>query len=150
MEMKNGIQEAAGYTHFVLGVVIFPDMERNARMEEVAQRKNHVYIIWGLANLQDDLKSIARKSPFNKKPKPNHSENECSKVRQLQYRGPDDRTDQETPAIDATASPPLPGPLEQALKLGSATINIQHVETLVIQHGPQERDIEGQTYMSGL
>ena len=150
IEMKHAIQEATGYTHFVVGVVIFPDMERDARMEVVARRRTHVYIIWGLDHLQEDLERIAREVQFKHKPKPSHSENECRKVRQLQYRGPDDRTDQEIPAIDATASPPLPGPLERGLKLGSATINIQHVETLVIQHGPQERDIEGQTYMSGL
>ena len=55
MEMKNAIEEATGYTHFVVGVALFPDMERNARMEEVARRRNHVYIIWGLANLREDL-----------------------------------------------------------------------------------------------
>ena len=39
---------------------------------------------------------------------------------------------------------------ERQLTVGSATININHVDTLVIQHGPLERDIEGQTYMCGL
>ena len=39
---------------------------------------------------------------------------------------------------------------ERQLTVGPATININHVETLVIQHGSAERDIEGQTYMCGL
>ena len=150
IEMKHAIQEATGYTHFVVGVTIFPDMERDARMEEVARRRNHVYIIWGLDHLQQDLERIARQAKVEHTPKPSHSENECRKVRRLQFRGPDERTDQETPAFDGAASPPLPGPLERELKLGSATIHIQHVETLVIQHGPPERDIEGQTVMCGL
>ena len=51
MEMKNAIEEAAGFTHFVAGVTVFPDMERDARMEEVARRRNHVYVIWGLDHL---------------------------------------------------------------------------------------------------
>ena len=70
----------------------------------------------------------------------------------MQFRGPEGSRDddEETPAVEAATPPPLPGPLEWELKLGSATINIQHVETLVIQHGPQERDIEGRQYMCGL
>ena len=150
MEMKNGIQEATGYTHFVVGVTIFPDMERDARMEVVALRRNHVYIIWGLDHLQEDLERIAREAEVEHQPEPSHSENECRKVRRFQFRGPDKKADQEAPAVDAPESPPLPGPLEWELKLGSATINIQHVETLVIQLGPQEREIEGQTVMRGL
>ena len=152
IEMKHAIQEATGYTHFVVGVTIFPDMERDARIEEVARRRNHVYIIWGLDHLQEDLERIAREAPVKHPPKPGHSENECRKVRQLQFRGPEGSRDddEETPAAEAATPPPLPGPLEWELKLGSATINIQHVETLVIQLGPQERDIEGQTVMRGL
>ncbi len=38
---------------------------------------------------------------------------------------------------------------EMPLTLGSATINIQHVETLVIQQGPQDRDIDGRPAVSG-
>ena len=65
--------------------------------------------------------------------------------RQLQFRGPEGSRDDggEAPAVEAATSPPLPGPLDRGLKLGSATFHVQHVETLVIQHCPQERDIEG-------
>ena len=38
---------------------------------------------------------------------------------------------------------------EHKLTLGSAIINIQHVETLVIQHGPQDRDIDGTPAIPG-
>ncbi len=152
IEMKHAILEATGYTHFVVGVIIFPDMERDARMEEVALRKNHVYIIWGLDHLQEDLERIARKAEVKHPPKPSHSENECRKVNEFQYRGPEVSQDdgEETPAAEAATPPPAPGSLDLGLKLGSVTINIQHVETLVIQYGPPERDVEGQTVMRGL
>ena len=91
MEMHNAIKEATGYSNFVVGVTLFPDMERNARMEEVARRRNHVYIIWGLANLREDLERTAREAPVRHPPKPSHSENECRKVNKLQYRDPADQ-----------------------------------------------------------
>ena len=150
MEMKNAIEEAAGFTHFVAGVTVFPDMERDARMEEVARRRNHVYVIWGLDHLQEDLERIAVAADFKHKPKPSHSENECLKVNELQYRGPEGHGEDGREMPDGASGQANSLEAERQLTLGSATININHVETLVIQHGPPERDIEGQTYMCGL
>ena len=150
MEMHNAIKEATGYSNFVVGVTLFPDMERNARMEEVARRRNHVYIIWGLANLREDLERIAREAPVNHPPKPSHSENECRKVSELQYRGSASPKEDGRDMPDGASGQANTLETERQLTFGSATINIQHVDTLVIQHGPPERDIEGQTYMCGL
>ena len=150
MEMKNAIEEAAGFTHFVAGVTVFPDMEQDARMEEVARRRNHVYVIWGLEHLQEDLERIAVAADFKHKPKPSHSENECSKVNEFQYRGPEDQREDGRDMPDGASGQANSLEAERQLTRGPATIHIQHVETLVIQHGPPERDIEGQTYMCGL
>ena len=150
IEMRNAILTATGYKNFVAGVLFLPDMQPDEALERVARDTEHLHIIFGLDNLKEDLERIAREAKVEHPPKPSHSENECRKVRRLQYRGPDDRTEQETPTVDGAASPPLPGPLEREFKLGSAVIHIRHVDTLVLQQGPQERDIEGQTYMCGL
>ena len=150
MEMHNAIKEATGYSNFVVGVTLFPDMERNARMEEVARRRNHVYIIWGLANLREDLERIACEAPVRHPPKPSHSENECCKVSELQYRGPEDQREDVREMPDGASGQANSLEAERQLTLDSATIHIHQVNTLVIQHGPPERDIEGQTYMCGL
>ena len=150
MEMRNAIMEATGYSNFVVGVTLFPDMERNAKMEEVARRRNHVYIIWGLANLREDLERIARDAPVIHPPKPGHSENECRKVNKLQYRGPDSPREDNREMPDTVPGQTTAPETERQLTFGSATISIKHVDTLVIQHGSPEWDIEGQTYMCGL
>ena len=152
MEMRNAIKEATGYSNFVVGVTLFPDMERNARMEEVARRRNHVYIIWGLDHLQEDLERIAREAPVNHPPKPSHSENECRRVNELQYRGPANQGEDHREMPDTVPGRTTAPETQRQLTVteGSATININNVETLVIQHGPPGRDIEGQTYMCGL
>ena len=152
IEMRNAISTATGYRNFVAGALFLPDMERDEALERVALNTEHLHIIFGLDNLKEDLERVAAREEFQKPPEPWFSENESSKVNELQIRGPEGSRDddQETPAVEAATPPPLPGPLDRGLKLGSATFHIQHVETLVIQHGPQERDIEGQTYMCGL
>ena len=152
IEMRNGILEATGYKNFVAGVLFLPDMQPDEALERVARDTEHLHIIFGLDNLKEDLERIAAREEFRNPPEPWFSENESSKVNELQFRGPEGSRDddEETPAAEAATPPPLPGPLDLGLKLGSATINIQNVETLVIQLGPQERDIEGQTVMRGL
>ena len=150
MEMKNAIEEATGYTHFVVGVTLFPDMERNARMEEVARRRNHVYVIWGLDHLREDLERIAREAPVKHKPKPSHSENECRKVNELQYRGPEGQGEDGREMPNGASGQANSLEAERQVTLSADRVHINHVDTLIIQHGPPERDIEGQTYMCGL
>ena len=152
IDMRNAISTATGYRNFVAGALFLPDMERDEALERVALNTEHLHIIFGLDNLKEDLERIAAREEFRSPPEPWFSENESRKVNELQFRGPEGSRDddEETPAVEAATPPLVPGPLDRELKLGSATIHIQHVETLVIQHGPQERDIEGQTYMCGL
>ena len=152
IEMRNAISTATGYRNFVAGALFLPDMERDEALERVALNTEHLHIIFGLDNLKEDLERVAAREEFRNPPEPWFSENESSKVNELQFRGPEGSRDddEETPAAEAATPPPLPGPLGLGLKLGSVTINIQHVETLVIQYGSPERDVEGQTVMCGL
>ena len=149
MEMRDGIQEAIRFKTFVIGVLILPDMQRDEQMEDVAREHNHVYIIWGLDTLLEDLQRIAADVGITRPPEPRHSRNEWSQINQLQYRGraglrrDDSETQEATPDRQ-------PGQMaERQLTLGSATIHIQHVETLVIQQGPQEQDTDGRTVIPG-
>lgn len=152
IEMRNAIVTGTGYKNFVAGVLFLPDMQPDEALERVALNTEHLHIIFGLDNLKEDLERLADREEFQNPPEPWFSENESTKVNELQIRGPEGSRDdgEETPAAEAATPPPLPGPLDLGLKLGSVTINIQHVETLVIQYGPQERDVEGQTVMCGL
>ena len=152
IEMRNAISTATGYRNFVAGALFLPDMERDEALERVALNTEHLHIIFGLDNLKEDLERVAAREEFRNPPEPWFSENESSKVNELQFRGPEGSRDddEETPAVEAATPSPVPGPLDLGLKLGSVTINIQHVETLVIQYGPPERDVEGQTVMCGL
>ena len=66
MEMRDGIRKATSYTNFVVGVLMFPDMEPDRRMGEAAGKRIHVYIIWGLDHLSEDLERIAKRAPYKR------------------------------------------------------------------------------------
>ena len=150
IEMRNAITTATGYKNFVAGVLFLPDMQPDEALERVARETEHLHIIFGLDNLKEDLERMAAREEFRNPPEPSFSENESRKVNELQIRGPEGfRDDDKDNPGDSPDRAQEPGS-ERELKLGSTIINIQRVDTLVIQHGPQERDIEGQTYMCGL
>ena len=152
MELRNAIRAATGYKNFVVGVLLFPDMARNEEMERAALNHKRVHIVWGLDDLSQDLARIASLEIYYP-PSPEFSRNEWEAVNRIQYRpleGTREGT-REGPRDEAAAqedeTPVASG--EMPLTLGSATINIQHVETLVIQQGPQDRDIDGRPAVSG-
>ena len=150
IEMRNAITTATGYKNFVAGVLFLPDMQPDEALERVARETEHLHIIFGLDNLKEDLERIAAREEFRNPPEPGFSENESRKVNELQIRGPEGfRDDGKDNPEDSPDRAQEPGS-ERQLTLGSAVIHIRHVDTLVIQHGPQERDVEGQTVMSGL
>ena len=64
-------------------------------------------------------------------------------MNELQFQDPAALKDADPERTDAPLVPATEPESERHLNLGSATINIQHVETLVIQHGPQDRDTGG-------
>ena len=143
IEMHNAIDDATGYYGFVVGVLVFPDMERDEQIEWAARNHHHVHIIWGLNNLQEDLERIAQQVGIERPPRPYHSENECRRVFELQYRAPGGM-----PAGD----PPAPNPardqeqdfiMDGQPQLGSATFHIQHVGKLVVQHIHAGTDDDG-------
>ena len=149
MEMRNGIHRATGYRTFVVGVLILTDTPRNEQMEHAARERHHVYIVWGLDTLAEDLQRIAGEVGITLPPKPGHSRNESRKVNELQFQDPAALKDADPERTDAPLVPATEPESERHLNLGSATINIQHVETLVIQHGPQDRDTSGTPAIPG-
>ena len=71
-------------------------------------------------------------------------------MNELQYRGPEGQGEDGREMPDGASGQASSLEAERQFTVGPATININHVETLVIQHGPPEGGIEGQTYMCGL
>ena len=144
MEMRDGIREATSYTNFVVGVLMFPDMEPDRRMEEAALKRSHVYIIWGLDHLSEDLERIAKRAPYKRPPRSRISENEWSSLHRLQYGSAEGQRDlgeehQECPQERAGT-----WDSEGHLNKGSVTIHIQHLERLVVQHIRVAPDADGE------
>ena len=146
IEMHNAIEAASNYYGFVVGVLVFPDMERDEQMEWVARNHHHVHIVWGVETLQEDQERIAKHVGIERPPKPYHSEYECRRVFELQYRGinyVNGRRDEER-REDTALVPSVPAPDGDELPpmaVGSATFHIQHVGKLVVQHinvGPDD------------
>ena len=146
MEMRNGIREATTYSTFVVGVLVFPDMQRNESMERAALSHKHVHIVWGVDNLSQDLRRIAtQEETITYPPEPEHSSNEWEKVNRIQYR-PEGGLRAEAPAAEGAATEST-----GALPLGleSATITIQHVDTLIIQRCPLHPETEQDSGLPG-
>ncbi len=144
MEMRNGIREATGFRTFIAGLLFLPDMQPDEVIERVAWNHEHMHVIYGLDSLNDDLERIVVREDFDHPPKPGFSENESRRANELQYRGPAGPREGDRVAQDAAPGPATGPESARQLTLDSAaTINIHHVDTLVIQHGPQERDTDG-------
>ena len=134
IEMHNAIEDATGYYGFVVGVLVFPDMERDEQIEWAARNHHHVHIIWGLNNMQEDLERIAEHVGIERPPRPYHSENECRQVFELQYRAPGGMPAGDPPAPNPSRDQERDFPGDGQFQVGSATFHIQHVGQLVVQH----------------
>ena len=145
MEMRGGIYEVTGFKNFVAEVLMFPDMQRDEEMERVAVESYNVHIIWGLDSLKNDLEGIAAAMELRRPPKSRISEGEWRGLHELAYRGDDGARDGGQPAPDAATAQET----ERQLTLGSATINIQHLDTLIVQQCPLHGDLEGQPPIPG-
>ena len=55
MEMRSAIIEVTTFKNFIAPVLLFPDMERDTRIEQAARNSASVYAVWGLDNLEEDL-----------------------------------------------------------------------------------------------
>ena len=150
IEMRTALKEATGYRNFVAGVVIFPDMRPNDRMERVAMEKHHLYIIWGLDNLQEDLERIAREVEFHRPPRSRISENEWNLLNQLQYRGAEGPGNGDRGVRGGTQDAENGKEAERQFTLGSATIHIRHLDTLIVQQCPLHRDADGEPQIPGM
>ena len=113
LEMRSAIIEATGFKNFVAAVLLFPDMERVARIERAARNSRSVYTIWGLENLEEELERVAELAEFRRPPFSRISANECDKLHELQHGGP-------TPSVVDDGA----GGFEER------TVIIQHVEHL--------------------
>ena len=149
MELRDGMRKATSFGNFVAGVVMFTDMERNEEIEHMARERYHVSVIWGLDSLQQDLERIAGEVDFHRPPTSWVSEKEWRLVYQLQYGEVSGQRDTGRQATNTGLRSATGGESERQLTLGSATINIHHVDTLVIQHGPKERETDGRLDEAG-
>ena len=134
IEMHDAIDEATGYYGFVVGVLVFPDMERDEQMERVARNHSHLHIIWGLDDLAEDLKRIARQVGIKRKLWPCHSENEWRKVNELQFGGGESRPDGGTQTPASRDGETTGGDREGSFSAESITISIQRVDRLEVRH----------------
>ena len=143
IEMHNAIEDATGYYGFVVGVLVFPDMERDEQIEWAARNHHHVHIIWGVNHLQEDLERIAEHVGIERPPRPYHSENECRQVFELQYRAPGGMPAGDPPAPNPSRDQERDFPGDGQFQVGSATFHIQHVGQLVVQHIHAGTDDDG-------
>ena len=61
LDLHDDIEDRAGtaYNPYVIPVLVFPDMEADAHIENLAKRRG-VYVVWGVENLLADLERIVR------------------------------------------------------------------------------------------
>ncbi len=150
MEMRAALLEATSYRNFVAGVLIFPDMQPDDRIERVALEKHHVFVVWGLDNLQEDLERIAREAEFRRPPRSRISENEWNRLHELQYQGAQGPGNGERAMRGGAQDAEKGKGAEGQFTLGSATIHIQHLDTLIVQQCPQHRDTDGELQIPGM
>ena len=136
MEMRDGILEATGFKNYVAGVLMFPDMQRNEEMERMARERYHVHIVWGLHSLKEDLERIAAMAEFRRPPKSRISESEWRGLHELQFSGTGVPGYEGQGALGAASAPAM----ERQLTLGSATINIQHLDRLIVLRCNHDQD----------
>ena len=122
VEMRNAILKATGFPNFIAAVLLFPDMERDARIENAARNASSVHTVWGVEGLAESLQCVAARAEFWRPPLSKVSANEWSKVYELQYREP-------------CAPNPLPegdgdSLVQEVFPLSARQVVIQHVEHL--------------------
>ena len=144
MELRDGIRKATTFENYVVGVVMFTDMERNEEIEHMAWERYHVSVIWGLDNLDQDLQRIAEEVDFHRPPTSWISENEWRLVYQLQSGEVQGRREADRPVQGMDPRPPAGAETKRQLDLGSTTININSLDKLIVLYYPPERDGEGQ------
>ena len=145
MEMRNAVREAIRFKTFVVGVLIFPDMQRNESLERAALNHKHVHIIWGLDDLSQDLRRIAtQEEEIVRPPEPEHSRNEWEAANRIQFR-PDGGEREAAAATESPATDPAGG---APLGLEARSITIHRVDTLIIQCCPLHPDVEREYHSS--
>ena len=144
MELRDGIRKATTFENFVVGVVMFTDMERNEEIEHMAWERYHVSVIWGLDNLERDLQRIAEEVDFHRPPSSWISENEWRLVYELQHGEVQGRREADRPVQEMDQRQPAGGETKRQLDLGSTIINIKHLDKLIVLYYPPEQDGDGQ------
>ena len=89
IEMRGAIHKATKFKNFIAGVLLFPDMDRDERIEATALQTSCVYTVCGLEQLAGDLERVAELADFRRPPLSRISENEWSKIHELQHAGPE-------------------------------------------------------------
>ena len=87
IEMRSAILESTGFKNFVAAILLFPDMDRDERIERSARRSSCVHTVWGLDRLESGLERVAELAEFRRPPLSKISKNEWSKLYELQFGG---------------------------------------------------------------
>ena len=103
----------------------------------------------GLDNLPQDLERMANQASVHHPPEPGHSENEWVKVNRAQYQGTGQPVDGGQQPQGTGENPPVDQAPDMALSLESATINIHHVDKLIVLHYHLAQDEDGRAVMPG-
>ncbi len=139
IDLRNEINDKTGFWVFIIPVVVFPHMERNAAIESCARRTN-VKVIWGTERLLADLEAAAQEVGIKHPPRASHIANEVRAVTDGGNAADKDDADDEPVDGDesaqsgngaAAAAPPV-----EHLELSAAHITIHHVERLIVQQAP--------------
>ena len=135
MSLRDEVSEALGEELYLLSVLLFPDMEPDAAIAELA-RHSHTQVLWGIDNLVDRLVEIADRADVYYPPGAGDIRREVAAVtgNQIIYPGEDPDRDQRA------AGPPAGGeaatPAGSRLEIPAGGITIHHVDTLIVHAAP--------------
>ncbi|MDE2813119.1 MAG: nuclease-related domain-containing protein [Gemmatimonadota bacterium] len=134
IDLRNEINDKTGFRVFIIPVVVFPDMERNAAIESCAQRTN-VKVVWGTGSLIADLEAAAQGVVINHPPRAKHIANEVRAVTHGAGAADGEAADKEVLGEEESARSgnTAAGPAVEQLELTAAHITIHHVEQLIVQ-----------------
>ena len=135
MSLRDEVSEALRDELFFIAVLLFPDMEPDAGIAEMA-RRSHAQVLWGRDNLVDRLVEIADRAGVYYPPGAGDIRREVAAVTdgQIAYLGEDPDRDQ--PQAGPPAPAEAPAPAGTRLEIPAGGITIHHVDTLIVNAAP--------------
>ena len=135
MSLRDEVSERLAEESYFIAVLLFPDMEPDAAIAEMA-RRSHVQVLWGTDNLVSRLVEIADRAGVYYPPGAGDIRREVAAVTdgQIVYLGEDPDRDQ------PQAGPPAPAEAAALagtrLEIPAGGIIIHRVDTLIVHAAP--------------